>query len=147
MTSAAQTHVAPDRVAPARRPRLRVVALTGLVATPVAMTATALGAALARSVGVDFQIPGGGEQVPVAGVAVVTGFFSLVGVVIALGLRWWSRRPAVRFLQTTVALTAASMVPPFLSGGSAGTVTALVALHLVAAAVMVPPLTRSLRAA
>ncbi len=42
-------------------------------------------------------------------------------------------------------LTALSLLAPLLSGGSASTVVALVVLHLVAASVMVPALTRSLR--
>ena len=75
----------------------------------------------------------------------MTGFFSLVGVVLAAALLRWSARPAERFVRTTVALTAVSLVPPVLSGAGAATVVTLVALHLVAAAVMVPALARSLR--
>jgi hypothetical protein len=37
------------------------------------------------------------------------------------------------------------LVPPFLSGANATTVAALLGLHLVAAAVMIPTLTRRLR--
>jgi hypothetical protein len=128
------------------RHRLRGVAVTGVVATLAAMAATALAAALARAAGVDFEVPdGGGETIPVSGVAVVTGVFSVVGVVIAVALLRWSARPAERFVWTTVSLTAISLVPPFLSGANAGTVTALLGLHLVAAAVMIPTLARSLR--
>ena len=43
------------------------------------MVATTLGAALARAAGVDFEVPEGGETIPVPGIAVVTGFFSVVG--------------------------------------------------------------------
>jgi hypothetical protein len=46
-----------------------------------------------------------------------------------------------------VLLTAASLVPPFLAGADPATVATLVALHLVAAAVVIPALTRSLRSA
>ena len=46
---------------------------------------------------------------------------------------------------TAVSLTAVSLVPPFLSGANAGTTAALLGLHLVAATVMIPTLTRSLR--
>jgi hypothetical protein len=45
-----------------------------------------------------------------------------------------------------VSLTAVSLIPPFVSGAGAATVTALLGLHLVAAAVMIPTLARSLRA-
>jgi len=123
---------------------LRRIAVTGLVATLAAMVATAVAAALARAVGVDFEVPEGGETIPVTGVAVVTGFFSLVGTVIAAALLRWSARPAERFLWTAATLTVVSLVPPVLSGANAATTVALVGLHLVAAAVMIPTLTRSL---
>jgi hypothetical protein len=118
---------------------------TGLLGTAGAMTATAAGAALARVAGVGFEVPDGGETIPVSGVAFVTGVFSLVGVGLALALLRWSARPAERFVQAAVVLTAASLVPPFVVGASLGTSLALVALHLVAAAVMVPALARGLR--
>ncbi|GAA2647931.1 DUF6069 family protein [Paractinoplanes durhamensis] len=118
---------------------------TGLLAVLVAMVATTLAAALAQALGVDFQIPDGGESIPLPGFAVVTGFFSVLGVVIAVALRRWSVRPAVRFMWTALSLTAISLVPPFLCGADAATITALVGLHLVAAAVMIPALARRLR--
>lgn len=124
--------------------RLRWLAVTGSIAALAAMVATALAASLARSVGVDFEVPDGGETIPVSGVAVVTGLFSIVGVVIAAALLRWSARPAQRFVWTAVSLTAISLVPPLLSGANAATTTALLALHLVAATVMVPALARSL---
>ena len=126
--------------------RLRGFAGTGLIATLAAMVATTLAAALARAVGVDFEIPDGGETIPLPGFAVVTGFFSVVGVVIAVALLRWSGRPAKRFLWTAVSLTTISLVPPLLAGANAATTTALVGLHLVAATVMIPTLARSLRA-
>lgn len=48
-------------------------------------------------------------------------------------------------LQTTVSLTAISLIPPVLWGSGGATATALIVLHLVAAMVMIPTLTRSLR--
>jgi hypothetical protein len=125
---------------------LRGLVVTGLIATPAAMVATTLAAALARAVGVDFEIPDGGEAIPLPGFAVVTGFFSVVGVVIAVALLRWSARPAKRFVWTAVSLTAISLIPPLLSGADAATTTALLGLHLVPAAVMIPTLARSLRA-
>jgi hypothetical protein len=125
--------------------RLRGLAGAGLPATLVAMVATTLAAALARAAGVDFDVPDGGETIPLSGFAAVTGFFSVVGVVIAVALLRWSARPAQRFVWTAVSLTAISLVPPLLSGGDTATVTALIGLHLVPAAVMIPALARSLR--
>lgn len=46
---------------------------------------------------------------------------------------------------TAVPLTAISLIPPLLTGANPATTTALLALHLVPAAVMIPTLTRSLR--
>ena len=126
--------------------RLRGLVGTGFIATLAAMVATTLAAALAQAVGVDFEVPDGGETIPLSGIAVVTGFFSVVGIVIAVALLRWSTRPAERFVWTAVSLTAISLVAPLLSRANPATITALLGLHLVAAAVMIPTLARSLRA-
>jgi hypothetical protein len=125
--------------------RLRRLAVTGFIATLAAMVATTLLAALARAVGVDFEVPDGGEPIPLSGFAVVTGFFSVVGIVIAAALLRWSAHPAERMVWTAVSLTAISLVPPLLSGANTATITALIGLHLVAATVMIPTLAWSLR--
>ncbi|HEV7629189.1 MAG TPA: DUF6069 family protein [Streptomyces sp.] len=125
--------------------RLRGLAVTGFIAALAAMVATTLAAALAQAVGVDFEVPDGGETIPLSGFAVVTGFFSVVGIVIAVALLRWSARPAERFVWTAVSLTAISLVPPLLSGASPAATTALLGLHLVPAAVMIPTLAWSLR--
>src|SRR5207342_3819557 len=116
--------------------RLRGLAVTGFIAVLAAMVATTLAAALAQAVGVDFEVPHGGETIPLAGFAVVIGVFSVVGIVIAVALLRWSARPAERFVWTAGSLTAISLVPPLLSGANtAATTTALLGLHLVAATV------------
>src|SRR5262245_47718261 len=125
--------------------RLRRLAGTGLIATLGAMLATTLAAALAQAVGVEFEVPDGGETIPLSGFAVVTGFFSVVGIAIAAGLLRWSARPAELFVRTALSLTAISLVAPLLSKANTATITALVALHLIAATVMIPTLARSLR--
>jgi hypothetical protein len=125
--------------------RLRRLAGTGFVATLAAMVATTLAAALARAGGVDFEVPDDGETIPLPGFAVLTGFFSIVGVVIAAALLRWSVRPAERFVWTAVSLTAISLAAPLLCKADTATTTALLGLHLVPAAVMIPALARSLR--
>jgi len=125
---------------------VRGLAVTGILATLAAMVATTVIAALGRVVGVDFEVPAGGETIPVSGIAVVTGFFSLVGVLVAIALRRWSPRPAERFVWTAGSLTAISLVPPLVCGADLATTVTLLGLHLVAAAVMIPTLARSLRA-
>jgi hypothetical protein len=124
--------------------RLRAFVGTGLVATLAAMAATTLVAALAKSTGVVFEVPDGGETIPLSGIAFVTGVFSVVGVVIAVALLRWNANPAKRFVQTAVSLTAISLLPPFLVDAHAATTAALIGLHLVAATVMIPTLARSL---
>ncbi|MFI0367068.1 DUF6069 family protein [Actinomadura sp. 1N219] len=138
-----ETGAAPGRTSHTHQ--FRRLASVGLVATLAAMTAATLAAALAQAVGVDFEIPDGGETIPLSGFAVVTGFFSAVGVVIAAVLLRWSARPAARFVWTAVPLTAISLIPPLLSGANTATTTALLGLHLVPATVMIPTLARTLR--
>src|SRR5919108_1233655 len=104
--------------------RLCGLAVAGFIAALAAMVATTLAAALAQAVGVDFEVPDGGESIPLPGFAVVTGFFSVVGIVIAAALLRWSARPAERFVQTAVSLTAISLVPPLLSAADTATITA-----------------------
>jgi hypothetical protein len=127
------------------RHRLRGLVGVGCLATLGAMVAVTVAAALARTVGVDFEVPDGGEAVPLPGFAVVTGFFAIVGVVIAGALLRWSTRPAERFRWTAVSLTVISLVPPLLAGADTATTTALLGLHLVAATVVIPALARGLR--
>ena len=126
--------------------RLRKLAATGFIATLAAMLATTLAAVLAQAVGVEFVVSHGGELIPLSGIAVMTGFFSVVGVVMAAALLRWSTRPAELFVRTAVTLTAISLVPPLLWGVNTATITALMGLHLVAATVMIPTLSWSLRA-
>ncbi len=126
-------------------PRLRGLAATGFIATLAAMVATTAAAAVAQAAGIVFQVPEGGETIPLTGFAVVTGFFSVVGILLAAALRRWSARPAELFVRTAATLTAVSFVPPLISGADTATVTALLGLHLVAATVMIPTLARCLR--
>jgi hypothetical protein len=125
--------------------RLGGLVAAGFIATLAAMVATTLAAALGQAVGVDFEVPEGGETIPLSGFALVTGFFSVVGIVIAAALLRWSARPAERFMWTALSLTVISFVPPLLSGANPATIAALLGLHLIAATVMIPTLARSLR--
>lgn len=128
-----------------QKPRVRGLVGKGLAAAVAAAAATTLVAALAKAAGVEFEIPDGGETIPLSGIAFVTGVFSVVGIVIAVALLRWSAHPVRRFTWTTASLTAISLIPPLLSGAAAATVAALIVLHLVAAAVMIPALSRTLR--
>ncbi len=126
---------------------MKRLAVTGVVAALAAMVATTVGAAAARAADVDFAVSGSDETIPVSGVAVVTGLFSLIGIVIAIVLQRWSARPAERFVWTAVSLTAISLVPPVLAAANTATAVSLIGLHLVAAAVMIPALAWRMSAA
>ncbi|MEU8612991.1 DUF6069 family protein [Actinoplanes sp. NPDC048791] len=145
MTSRDDLGVVARPASAGRSHRIRGLVGTGLVATLAATVVTTLAAALARAAGVGFAIPDGGETIPLSGFAVVTGFFSIVGVVIAAALLRWSARPADWFLWTAGSLTVISLIPPLISGADTSTIAALLGLHLVPAAVMIPTLARSLR--
>jgi hypothetical protein len=67
-------------------------------------------------------------------------------VLIAAALSRWSGSPVQWWLRTTAVLTAVSLVPPVLAAADAATAATLVALHLLAAAVVVPVVARALGA-
>jgi hypothetical protein len=136
--------LAPAQTTPTHR--FRALVLTGSLAALTAMLATTLAAALAKAAGVNFEIPNGGETIPLPGFAVLTGIFSTAGILIAVALLRSSANPAKRFLWTTLSLTTISFVPPLLAGANPATTTALIGLHLIAATVMIPTLTKCLRA-
>jgi hypothetical protein len=112
-----------------RRPLLR----TGARAGALAAVATTLIAAAASAAGVSFEIDG--EAIPLLGFAQLTLVFTAVGVGIAkvLGAR-------TRVVRTLVALTALSIVPDLTFGFDAASAATLIAIHAVAAAIVIPAL-------
>lgn len=128
----------------AQKPQVRGIIGKGLLTAVGAAVVTTVVAALAKAAGVVFEIPDGGEAIPLSGIAFVTFVFSVVGVIIAVALLRWSAQPAKRWVQVAVSLTALSLVPPFTVGAAVPTAATLVALHLVAAAVMIPAVKRHL---
>jgi len=135
-TSSPATVSAPERG--------RGLLLGGLAVAGAGALGTTLVAALLSAAGVDFELPDGGESIPLTGFTVITFIFSLIGVALAAAVRRWSRHPRTTFVRVTVALTALSLVPPFFQDADAGTVAGLVLLHLTAAAIVIPALTRRL---
>jgi hypothetical protein len=127
----------------ARQPR-RGYVVAGLAAAVVAAAAVTLLAAAAMAAGVDFELPDGGDSIPLLGFTQITLMFSVVGLVVAAALRRWSRRPAATFVRVAVALTAISLVPPFLYDANVATSLTLVVLHLTAAAIVIPVVGRRL---
>jgi hypothetical protein len=115
-------------------PRTTVAA--GLVAAAVT---TGVAAAL-HAAGVSFEVDG--EMIPLAGYAQMTVLGAVLGGVLLAVLNRRSSSARRRFLQTTVVLTTLSCVPSIAWPDDAATKLALVALHIFAAAIVVPALVR-----
>lgn len=119
----------------------------GLAAT-VAATVVVTGlAAVASRAGVSFVDPAHPEiPIPLLGFAQLTAVFSLIGVGLAAIFARKARRPRSTFVRTTVVLLVLSIVPDFVAipnfSPEFDTATAwtLAALHLVAAAIVIPVL-------
>lgn len=124
----------------ARQASRRRLVLPGLAAAAAAAAATTLVAALAEATVVDLEAPAGEESIPLYAFAQLTFVFSMIGVVLAAGLRRWSKWPATMFVRIAVTLTAISLVPPFLLDADLSTAAALVLAHLIAAAIVIPAL-------
>ena len=121
---------------------IRSLVVTGLAATAAAGVAASAVAALGHAGGISLVVSG--APISVAGFAVLTVIFSLVGLVLAAVLRRFARQPRVTFVRTTVALTALSLVPDVLADAALGTKELLMATHLVAAAIVIPAVARRL---
>jgi hypothetical protein len=114
----------------------------GVAAALVASVATTTLAVIASAAGVSFASTG--EGIPIAAFAQLTLIFSLVGVAMAAVMARKARRPRSTFVRTAVALTALSFVPDLALGFDAGSAVTLIALHTVAAAIVVPTLAKRL---
>ena len=113
------------------------------VAATVAATAvvTALAAA-ASAAGVSFETAG--SPIPLLGFAQLTAFFSLIGVAMAAVMARVARRPRRTFVVTAVTLTVLSVVPDATFGFDVASAVTLMALHVIAAVIVVPVLARRL---
>jgi amino acid transporter len=125
--------------APTPAAERRPVWKQGAACAVVAAVVTTVLAAVASAVGVSFA-DRTGASIPLAGFAQLTLVFSLVGVGIAAVMARRARRPRATFVRTAVALTALSFVPDLTFGFDAGSAAALITLHVVAAAIVVPTL-------
>ncbi len=126
------------------RPAAGPLAVPGATAAAAAALATSTIAALGHAAGVSLDMAG--KPIPVAGFAVLTAVFSLVGLALAAVLRARARQPRDTFVRTTVVLTALSLVPDALADSAWSTIALLMTTHLVAAAIVVPAVARRLPA-
>lgn len=116
---------------------------TTVVAGVVSAAATTAAAAVAHAAGVSFEIEG--ETIPLDGFALMTFVGAVIGGVILAVLNRRSRSARRRFVQTTVVLTALSCVPSVAWPDDTASKMVLVALHVLAAAMVVPALLRHAR--
>ena len=117
----------------------------GVAAAVVAAIATTILAAIASAAGVEFANgQNGDESIPIPTFAVFTLIFSLIGVGIAAVMARKARRPRSTFVRTAVVLLLLSYIPDLTFGFDAASAVTLMALHTVAAAIVVPTLARCL---
>lgn len=129
---------------PAATPTVGSLLLAGSAATVTAAVATALAAAAGEAVGIRTAVSG--TPIPASGFAVMTAIFSVLGLVIAVALRRFARRPRTAWLRITVALTVLSFVPDVLADAAVATKILLMLTHVVAAAIVIPAVARRLAA-
>ena len=126
-------------VAPPSTSLRRATVTSGLAAAAL----TTAAAAAVHAVGVSFEIEG--EMIPLLGFAQMTFVGAVIGGFVLAGLNRWNTSARRRFLQVTALLTVVSCVPSVGLPDDAASQTALVALHLLAAAIVIPALARHAR--
>ncbi len=113
---------------------------TVVVGASAAVGTTALAVAV-HAAGVPLAAHG---EIPVGAFAQFVFVGAILGGLLAAAANRYSEAPRRRFLQSAVALTALSCVPPIAFGDTPAAKMALVATHLVAAAIIVPVLARKI---
>ncbi|MFG1653308.1 DUF6069 family protein [Micromonospora sp. NPDC049275] len=116
----------------------------GVLATVAASATTMAVATVGRAAGVSLDVSG--APIPVSGFGVLTAAFSAIGVLLAVLLARFARRPRRAFVRTTVVLTVLSLVPDVLADAGTPTKALLMLTHLVAAAIVIPAVARRLAA-
>lgn len=119
--------------------------LVGVLAAVAGAIVTELFALGARVIGVPMEAGSLGADtaapIPLGGFAMGTLMWSVVGIILAVVLARWAKRPARTFVVTTVVLTVLSLAGPVMAVDTATATKVVLALsHLVAAAVVIPPL-------
>jgi hypothetical protein len=130
-------------------PRVPLGRVAGRSVVAVAAGAVALFAYGAAAIAVHGPMSVGdpGNTVPINATSFSIGvlFSSFFGVVIAVVLARWAKRPARTFQRAAIALTVVSLYAPFTAQTETGTKFVLAVGHVIAAAVIVPLIVRALR--
>jgi uncharacterized membrane protein YoaK (UPF0700 family) len=137
MSASTQTLARVTATAPAQGTERQTIWKYGVAAAVTAAVATTVLAATASATGVSFA-DSTGKSIPIGAFAQLTLVFSLIGVGIAAVMARKARRPRPTFLRTAIALTVLSFVPDLTFGFDAGSAATLIALHIFAAAIVVP---------
>jgi len=123
-----------------RTRRSGVLTRTTIAVGAIAAAVVTAAAGLLHAAGVSFAIDG--ERIPLLGFAQLTFVGAVVGGFLVAGLNRGSASPRRRFVQVAVALTALSCLPSVTMPDDVATKVALVTLHLLAAAIIVPALSQ-----
>ena len=111
-------------------------ARAGLVAGVCAAAVNLAVVAIAHAFDVGFKIRG--EAIPLVAFPQMTLVGAILGVGLAVVLVRRARRPRAVFLTVTVALSALSLLPPFLVHTDTATRLVLELTHLAAASIVIP---------
>ena len=140
---------AAPRHAPLLISAARPIWLVSAAVTTAAAVATELYGLAARAIGVPMTAgdPGGTVATPITiGMFAMAVLISLFwGTILAIALARYARHPARTYLRATLALTGLSLAGPLAAGDTAiATKLMLGGAHLLAAAIVIPVLTRRL---
>jgi len=132
---ATSRHVTAERLPWLTGTLARTTVSVGVLAAAV----TTAGTVALRAAGVSLAVHG---KIPLASFAQVTFVAAVIGGVIVALLNRRSSTPRRQFVQVTVGFTAISCAAPAAFADTTASRVALVGLHLVAAAIIVPVLAR-----
>lgn len=114
----------------------------GAVAVAVAAAANTGLAVAGRALGAPVAVDG--DAIPLVAFPMFTVIAGAAGILLAVALNRWTRRPRRTFTVTTVVLTVLSLVPDLLVQVTPGSRILLMLTHLVAAVIVIPTLGRRL---
>lgn len=124
----------------------------GVVAALLAAAATEVYTAVLRAAGLDLAIGNiGGTAKDVVTIgpgacAITVAMCVTAGLLVAAGLNRWAKRPAHTFQVTAYVLTVLSFVPDIFAGATAtSSKITLMGAHVIAAAIVIPLVTRGMR--
>ena len=129
-----------DRGVQSTRPSTRRLVQAGAVVGAIAAVCTTVVAAVARAADVTFEIDA--KAIPITAFA----WWTIIGAALGVGLARLLRERR-RFVAVTTVAAGLSLVPAIAAPDDSATRAVLVGIHLIAAAIIIPTLSRQLPAA